>query len=958
MRKALRLLLGFWLTFTATNVFAQKQTVSGRVLDATDQSALPGANVLLIHLPDSAKQGVATDPGGNFSFTEVAPGRYLLTISFVSYQTQRRPVTVVGSPVVLGGILLGSNQIKLGEVEITGRAAAAVQKGDTAEFNARAFKTNPDANAQDLVTKMPGVTVQDGRVQAQGENVQRILVDGKPFFGDDPDAVLKNIPAEMIDKIQVLDRQSEQSQFSGFNDGNTEKTINIVTKPEFKTGQFGRFVAGAGPERYRVSGNYNSFEGDRRFSVVAQSNNINEQNFATDDLLGVASSSGGGGGNRGGGRPGGGGGGRPGGGGPGGGGNNAGDFLVSPSGGISTTHAIGLNYSDVWNKKTQVTGSYFFNLSENRANTNLFRQFALADGGVDQTYTENSLATSRNINHRFNLRLEHKIDSANSILFRPRLSLQQNRGNSNLDGFTAADNISNSNVLSDYRSALTGLNSNNDLLYRHRFNKPGRTMSANATVNYNQKQGDNNLLTRSETDSLNQFSTLDQSGWNLGTRLEYTEPLTKQDLLQFNYTLAYTPNDSDKRTFDFVDDTGEYAELNPALSNVFTNTYLTQGLGVSFRHQTKDLQVMVGASGQKADLRSDQEFPLTTSLNRSFYNFLPNAMLRYNFSREKNLRFFYRSSTPPPSIGQLQEVVNNANPLQLTTGNPALEQQTQHSATIRYSAAQPGKSTTFFALLLGNFTDNYITNSTFIATEDTELQLNGGVVRLPAGGQLTRPINLGQQYNFRGVLSYGMPVGFIKSNLNLNATAGYSRTPGLINDVINYSQTPTLGLGAVVSSNISERLDFTVSSNSNFSRARNTARTQLNTNYFTQNSQLRFNWIVGNGFTLQTDLTHRYNGGLAEGFNQQYALWNASIGKKIFEKQRGEIRLYAFDMLGQNRSIQRNVTEAYIEDTRTDILQRYFMVMFTYNLRSGTGSPSGAGERPERGGPGGAGSPR
>ncbi|QNP50790.1 outer membrane beta-barrel protein [Hymenobacter qilianensis] len=208
------------------------------------------------------------------------------------------------------------------------------------------------------------------------------------------------------------------------------------------------------------------------------------------------------------------------------------------------------------------------------------------------------------------------------------------------------------------------------------------------------------------------------------------------------------------------------------------------------------------------------------------------------------------------------------------------------------------------------------------------------------------------------MLSYGMPVGFIKSNLNLNATAGYSRTPGLINDVINYSQTPTLGLGAVVSSNISERLDFTVSSNSNFSRARNTARTQLNTNYFTQNSQLRFNWIVGNGFTLQTDLTHRYNGGLAAGFNQQYALWNASIGKKIFEKQRGEIRLYAFDMLGQNRSIQRNVTEAYIEDTRTDILQRYFMVMFTYNLRSGTGSPSGAGERPDRGGPGGAGSPR
>ena len=298
-------------------------TVSGRITDGKDQSALIGANVILIRLPDSVKTGTAADAEGRFQFDNVAAGRYVLDASFVGYAKLRQNVTVAGTPVQVGTLALQTGGMQLKGVVVTGQAAQSVQKGDTTQFNARAFKTNPDATTGDLIDKLPGVSRgADGKVQAQGENVAQVLVDGKPFFGNDPDAVLKNLPAEMVDKVEVFDQRSEQSRFSGFDDGNTTKTINIVTKVEFRNGTFGRVVAGAGPERYRVSGNVNKFRGDERMSVLAQSNNVNEQNFGTEDLLGVVGNSNQGGGGRGG---------RGGGGGGGGNGGNAGDFLVNLS---------------------------------------------------------------------------------------------------------------------------------------------------------------------------------------------------------------------------------------------------------------------------------------------------------------------------------------------------------------------------------------------------------------------------------------------------------------------------------------------------------------------------------------------------------------------------------------------------------------------------------------------------
>ena len=386
----MRFLLFAFLLFPFTTAFAQTISVSGTIADAKDKEPLPGATVLLIHLPDSAQAGVVTSLSGRFSLSPVLPGNYLLQVSYLGYQTLQRPVRVADQPINLGTIAITEGATELREVTVTARIATATQEGDTSSFNAGAFKVTRDASAEDLVQKMPGVTLENGQIKTQGENVRRVLVDGKPFFGDDPNAALKNLPAEVIDKIQVFDQLSDQASFTGFNDGNTTKTINIITKIDKKNGRFGRVFGGIGTdERYQAGGAINQFEGDQRITILGQANNINQQNFSSEDLSGIGS--GGGGRGMGFGR---------------GGGGGASDFQVPQLTGITTTRAAGINFSDKWAKKVDVSGSYFFNQTDNNATQSLVRQYVQQTGDSGRYYNENQTALNRNINHRFNARID------------------------------------------------------------------------------------------------------------------------------------------------------------------------------------------------------------------------------------------------------------------------------------------------------------------------------------------------------------------------------------------------------------------------------------------------------------------------------------------------------------------------------------------------------------------------
>ncbi|MDX2301876.1 MAG: TonB-dependent receptor [Microscillaceae bacterium] len=937
----------FYVFFIFFSFQAQAQNfykVSGTALDKNQKLPLVGAYVFINRSSDNKEWAVSTDAQGNFNFDGLASGQYTLKITYIGFKAKQQALEISQKDIFLGEILLDEDPLLLKQIDIIGKLPPAEQKGDTTQYNAKAFKTNPDANAEDLLQKMPGVNLQNGKIQAQGEDVKQVLVDGKPFFGNDPNAALKNLPAEIIDKIQIFDQNSEQSQFTGFNDGNTTKTINIVTKPEMRNGQFGQFYAGYGYEdKYQGGGNLNVFDKNRRVSILGQSNNINQQNFSTEDLLGVAGSSGRRGGARGGGdaRMGGGFGGGMGGGLLGGGvGSDVGDFLVGQQNGISTTHAFGLNYSDNWGKKVELTASYFFNRSNNDARQLINRDY-FQDSDTTQQYAENSLEGSENTNHRFNLRLQYQIDTKNSIIIRTSAGIQQNDGFSLNVGQNTWGELTLNSTDNSFRSDLKGANFTNNLLFRHRFDKLGRTFSVNVGTGYNTNKGESFLLSENRflgeteefVDSLNQFSMLDAQGWNVSSNLVYTEPLGKGlgNMLMFNYDIQYQLNDSQKETFNFSSDTESYDRLDSTLSNTFSSHYLTHALGVGWMKRKNKLVTMLRLNLQWAELNSHPIIPASDDIQRNFYNALPFFMLRYDISKEKNLRLFYRTHTTAPSVSQLQNVINNSNPLQLSTGNPNLDQNYQHNLFLRYNATKADKSGVFFALLRLQYTDNHFANSTLIAQQDTVLN---DQVMLQRGAQITRPVNLDGYWSSRMFVSYGVPVSFLKSNFNVDFSADYARSPGLINEKTNFANTTTLGIGLVLSSNISEKIDFTVSTRSQYNWVDNSLRQDLNDQYVNQNTQLKLTWILWKGWVFRSNLNHQAYFGLSEGFDQNFWLWNLEIGKKLFKNELGEIKIAVFDLLKQNNSLQRTISEVYLEDTETEVLQRYFMLSFTYRLKA------------------------
>lgn len=902
--------------------------VKGLLVDSTDHSAVIGAYVRLIPVNDTLNTKiVVTDVNGKFEFDEVTSRAYIVKGTFLSYRDYIRKINLTNANIDLGELLFTPDATMLKEVRIQGQAFISTQKGDTTQFNASAFKTNPDATTEELIAKMPGITVTNGTVTAQGQTVQRVLVDGKPFFGDDASLALKNLPAEIVDKIEVFDRQTDQAQFTGFDDGNAQKTINIVTRADRNRGQFGKVYAGYGTDdRYSAGGSINMFGKGHRLSLVGLANNVNQQNFSAQDIAGVLGSSGGGGGGRGGG---------------GGGGGGAGNFMVGQQSGINNTTAFGLNYTGTWSPKTEVSGSYFFNRANNLNNSSTNRQTFLNSG--NQFYAENSTRNNLNLNNRFNMRVEHKFNKSNSLIYTPSFSWQNNQSNTARIGLTTLEDASKLNETSNNRSNHTGAyNINNSLLFRHAFVKPGRTFSVNVNANISNRNSNGELYSkniyyvsqRTPSDTIDQQSQGTNRGIQLGTNLNYTEPIGKTGQLQFGYNLSVNNNNSNSETYNYVEQENRYSLIDSVLSNNFDNRYVTQRAGASYRvRNQKGFMFAMGLDLQSAGLYSQQLFPRNNKVDQTFTNVLPNMMLSYRNNKEgKNFRLFYRSSTQQPSINQLQNVVNNSNPLFLTAGNPNLKQELGHNLSMRYSKSSQATGSNFFVALSGSTVSNYITNSTFIAEEPTDL---GDGLFLERGAQLTRPVNIKSgNRSMNAFVNFGFPVKPIKLNLNLNTGGNYRRTPGLINNISNIANNYAISQGIVLSSNFSTKLDFSVSFNGSYNIVKNSIQQNSNNNYFSQNTGARVTWLFGKGFVLSTDVTNSSYQGLGAGYNQSFNLWNASFGKKFLKNNRGELKLMIFDILKQNNSISRSVTETYQEDGINRVLTQYAMLSFTYTLRN------------------------
>ncbi len=948
MRKTATLLF----LFISANVivFGQSRnsgSVKGRLLDSISNQNLKDATVSVLDLKDSSLIVYALSKGdGSFQVDNVPFGKHVLQITFQGYKEIEKAFTVSKERTEFDAGIYHLAPLPAELAGVTVKTAPVVIKGDTTEFNAGLFKTKPNATAEDLLKKLPGVEVdKDGTVKAQGENVKRVLVDGKRFFGDDPKMATRNLPTDMIDKVQVYDAQSDQSSFSGFDDGNREKTINIITKKDRRKGYFGKASVGFGNDsRYGANLNFNRFNGNQQISFIGQGNNTNNQNFSIQDILGTMSSGGGGRG---------GGGGMFGGGGSmmqmarGGGMGNIGNFLGGTSPGVATTWAAGLNYNDVWSKKTSVSGSYFYNNMDVRNSQDKFTEnFNPNDSSIFRNST--SFSDNKNQNHRVNFEIDQKLDSMNSFLIRPSFSLQQSDNYSESNTTSTRGKLINQNETRSINSSVNdGYNFNNSILYRHRFDKKGRTLSVNFTQAFNNSETDRNTLNYTTTyfgantrkDTINQVSNITRDGRTLGGNLSYTEPIDAKSQLEMSYNVNFNLNNSSQQTLRYNKATAKYDKMDSLLSNTFENSNNSHRVGVSYRRQVnKDWSYTAGVGVQNAKLTSDN-ISKKTSLSQSFNNFFPTLMVQYSKNRTKNLRFNYRGSTRQPAISQLQEVVDNTNPLNISTGNAGLQQEFQHSFSLFYTKFDIFTFKNFVASINGSLTNNKIGNSYFINTGNLPMQISNDVILAPLA-QFTKPVNLDGAYNVNAFVNYGFPTKKPKANLNFTTNLLHSRDVNLINNVKSFTKNYVFGETLRYTLNYKERLDLNFSSTSTYTMARYSQsqvadnQQQPDGDFFTQMFTVEPTYSTKSGWVISSDFDYTINRGQSEGYNQTIPLLGASIGKMFLKSKKAEVKLSVFDLLNQNKSITRNVSQNYIEDVRTQVLNRYFMLTFTYNLRS------------------------
>lgn len=898
------------------------QTLSGVVIDQKTKEGLISATVQLI-AGDGKVNYTSTDLKGMFQFKKLPAGIYTLQISYVGYKTYKESVIVPSSGEKKVNVTMREDVNLLDEVSVNARATRAEQKGDSLLYNAEAFKVMQGSSAEDLLAKMPGIVVEGGSIQAQGEEVKKVLVDGKEFFDGDVNLAIKNLPSDIIASIEVFDKKSEQAEFTGFDDGEEVKTINIVTKSGFRQGTFGEVSAGYGTdERYKVNGNVNFFNEDRRISLLGMSNNVNQQNFSQEDLAGVMSS-GASGKRRRGGR-----GGASGG--------NASDFMVGSTGGVTSSNGLGINYVDQWGEKWKVTGSYFFNQSDNLTQQQTEREyFDSALPGM--TYSEFQESSMKNWNHRFNMKLDYQISNRTSLQFRPTLSFQNNDSDGLLQGQNLQNGIANNETETSTLGENDAYNVGADLILRHRFLKEGRTLSLMLSGKMSNTDGNtytdylNTLYSvdgLSETDNYSQWKQTLNRQYTLRSNLSYTEKLTDYMQLQLGYKLSYTDSENDRKTYEQSTVSDLYDQLDESLSNEYQSGYLTQAGSVGLRYRAGKFNAMLGVDAQWADLRGDMVYPQVDNLSHRYFSILPSFTMRYSLDRTNSLQLRYRSKSSAPSITNLQNVIDNSNPLFLSTGNPNLDQQLSHTANLRYLRTTKSGHT-FIAMVGATIQQDYVADSTFVAKEDMELTPS---VTLSKGAQFTRPINMDGYYSLQSMLTYGFPIDFIRSNINLSLSANYANVPTIFDGIESKTRELNLIPKIIIGSNISNNLDFTASYSAGINKMFSSLNTATGSDYVTHTASAKLGWTFFWGLTFRSTFDYIGYTGLDTG-TEDYFLWNLSLGKKFLKNNAAEIKVEAFDVLKQNQAFTHSIGSNYYDYINSNVLKPYAMISFVYTIR-------------------------
>jgi len=920
MKKIFIILAAIVLQLSSALAQSGRYTLEGMVVDSSE-APLEWASILLFNPEDSTMISFAySDVKGNFKLGNLRSRDYLLRIGFLGLTTYEDTIFMDADRHV-GMIKLVPYSSELGEVEITATRIPILMKKDTLEYDAASFRVRPNANVEDLLKQLPGVEVdEDGTIKAQGEEVQNVLVDGRRFFGNDPKLATRNLPADAVDKVQVYDRKSETAEFTGIDDGSRERTINLLLKPDRKNGAFG-YASGAygvPDDRYDGKLSLNRFTNTRQIALLAGGNNINQQGFSFQDAMqfngGMAGGGGGfGGGGRGGAVP----------------------INRGMDTGFTTSFNGGIQFTERWGKENELNTSYFINNVKRLEESELSRLTFLPNGGQFIT-SEDANQVNTNLNHRWNVNYTQTIDTFSALNIISSLSYtigsgdnMQNTFNQGTEGRTN-DNQS----IRDYVSQGNNWNWRGSATWRRRFEKRGRLLattfsgSARSDVQDAQLIAVNSFLESGmliSEEVLDQQHDQDNRNWSVMGNVEFTEPIGNRQYLEFKYILSHAPMRNERLVYDLFGN--EIAILNPELSSGFDATFGYHRPGVNYRKITDKSNIAIGLDGKFSNLRGDV-IGIANPLARNFNFVLPSFRWRYNPVRTTNLNVDYNTSIREPSIVQLQPLADNRDPLNIYIGNEFLRPEYAHRLSARFSKFNPVTFQNIFLFANVSYTQDRIRETRIV---DEQLRT------------IRTPVNVRGEWDMFSRINFGYPIQ--DWGLRFNVNAGYNYNWGLtfVNEVENQTRRSTPSGNFRVTYQLKSFLDINVSTGINYTQTTYSVQSELDQNFmtYTHSASIRANWPAK--WQFETGINLAQFRGDETVFQEDVPIWTASISRFMLEKDRGELKIVAYDLLNRNQGINRLADLNYIQDQRILSLGRYIMLEFRYNINSSPASQGGRG---------------
>jgi hypothetical protein len=910
----------------------RRATVNGVVADADTRQNLIGVVVELTPLNDSTNSTVVVSGAGGAFSTGLSRQQHRLRASILGYETLTRTIDVSEARQTLDTLYIRQG-IQIDAVVKEAVAMRTSVKGDTLIYNADAYKVAADATVSGLLEKMPGIKVDGGTVEAQGEAVKKVLIDNREYFGEDVAAAISALPAEVVKSIEVFDKLSDNAEFTGIDDGQGYKAINITTRESMRQGVMGQVSALYGVEppdnnggRWNhyglVGGNVNIFQGDAKITVGGTLNNLNERHFTSDDILG------------------------------------AGD-----DDGIARVGRLQLNYIDELGKRNQwkIDASYNFNITDSEARSLIDREYFKAEEGEEQTFLNYFSDSRRNVigrNHAFHGRIDFKPNSFHELRIRPFVRFQGSDSHRvsdetyipvPLNGVAQPDiNLHNWNNR-DESGYMAGINMN----YRVRLGKPGRTLSVFFNTMYDPDDRDGSSMSmKQDLSTIQQWTPSFNWGFDIGGGLTYTEPVSENSLVNLDYSVRYNYSDQDKKAY-LWDDVLEAYSLNPDsdLSGIYNSGYTIHRVGPGYRMQKGKSTLSAGVFYQYSTLESVREMPNPGNVQADFDNVTYAVMLNTQFTSGASIRLFLNSMTRNPDVFDLQDVPDLSDVQNISRGNLNLRPSYNNMLYARFIIPNIEKGRTLAFNIGGRYTANAIVRSVIrespgfpiLDGEGVQIVDEKGPMTLDAVGRHSQPVNMDGQWSARFGVDYGFPVRFLRSNLNLEAEIEYSESPsqtgswkpGYIAPVFknNYSRELAPEFGVTLGSNISEKIDFRVGYDIEYNRVRNTSFSGDN-EYLRHRARVDFKFILPASFTVSGNAWfYNYRSLSGQEFNREYLIANAGLGKKIFRSKQGEVSVFVNDIFNQNVNFRRRAEPQYIQNQTDSTIGRYFGVKFTWNIR-------------------------